>query len=71
MGRNRIHLDLTTTWGGDRLHSLGTTEADIRQGSAGWVIMSDPDGNEFCVLNPRVQGALGEGIARLMISQRV
>src|SRR5207302_2634851 len=32
--------------------SLGATRIDIGQGDVGWVVMADPDGNEFCVLSP-------------------
>ena len=34
-------------------HSLGETLADIGQGDVAWVVMADPDGNEFCVLTAR------------------
>ena len=37
----------------DRLVSLGATRIDIGQGEVDWVVMADPDGNEFCVLPPR------------------
>ena len=59
IGKNRLHLDITPSAHGaqhvevERLASLGATEVDIDQGPVGWVIMSDPDGNEFCVLNAR------------------
>jgi hypothetical protein len=59
IGKNRLHLDIAPSDHSDqdgevdRLVSLGATEVDIGQGSVGWVIMSDPDSNEFCVLNPR------------------
>jgi predicted enzyme related to lactoylglutathione lyase len=58
-GNNRIHLDLAPPVDGDqqaeveRLTSLGATRLDIGQGNVGWVVMADPDGNEFCVLTPR------------------
>src|SRR5919112_1398610 len=54
-GRNRLHLDLAPPVHGDqraeveRLVSLGATRIDIGQGEVGWVVMADPDGNEFCV----------------------
>jgi Glyoxalase-like domain len=57
IGKNRLHLDIAPSEHGDqhvevdRLVSLGATEVDIGQGPVGWVIMSDPDDNEFCVLN--------------------
>ena len=49
----------STSAGGDqqaeveRLVALGATRADIGQGDVDWVVMADPDGNEFCVLTPR------------------
>ena len=58
-GKNRLHFDLAPPVGGDqqaeadRLVSLGATRVDIGQGEASWVVMADPDGNEFCVLAPR------------------
>ena len=58
-GKNRLHFDLAPPADGDqhaevdRLVSLGATRIDIGQGEAGWVVMADPDGNEFCVLPPR------------------
>ena len=52
--KNRWHLDLRP---GDqaaevrRLQELGASRIDIGQGAdATWVVMADPDGNEFCVL---------------------
>lgn len=36
-----------------RLESLGARRADIGQADdAGWVVMADLEGNEFCVLKP-------------------
>ena len=36
-----------------RLEALGARRLDIGQGpDATWVVMSDPAGNEFCVLRP-------------------
>jgi hypothetical protein len=55
-GRDRLRFDLAPPVGGDeqaeadRLVSLGATRIDGREGQAGWVLMSDPDGNEFRVL---------------------
>lgn len=34
------------------LVSLGATRIDIGQGDVDWVVMADPEGNEFCVLSP-------------------
>ena len=57
-GKNRLHLDLAPPADGDqqaevdRLVALGATRIDIGQGDVSWVVMADPDGNEFCVLTP-------------------
>ena len=57
--KNRLHYDLVPTSGGDldtevaRLESLGARRIDIGQGDVDWVVMADPDDNEFCVLPPR------------------
>ena len=57
--KNRLHLDIAPSVGGDqqaevdRLVSLGATHLDIGQGDVSWVVLADPDGNEFCVLTPR------------------
>jgi hypothetical protein len=58
-GKNRLHLDVAPPAGGDqsaeveRLIALGARRVDIGQGDAPWVVMADPEGNEFCVLTPR------------------
>ena len=57
--KNRLHLEIAAPEGDDqqtevdRLISLGATRTDIGQGDVDWVVMADPDGNEFCVLSPR------------------
>jgi catechol 2,3-dioxygenase-like lactoylglutathione lyase family enzyme len=54
-GKNRLHLDLRP---GDqaaevaRLESLGAHRVDVGQATVSWVVLADPDGNEFCVLKP-------------------
>ncbi|WP_137120446.1 VOC family protein [Segeticoccus rhizosphaerae] len=59
LGKNRLHLDIAPPAGADqhaeveRLVALGATRIDIGQGDVSWVVMADPDGNEFCVLTPR------------------
>jgi predicted enzyme related to lactoylglutathione lyase/catechol 2,3-dioxygenase-like lactoylglutathione lyase family enzyme len=58
-GKNRLHLDIAPSPGGtqdeevQRLISLGATRIDVGQGEVDWVVMADPDGNEFCVLSAR------------------
>lgn len=59
IGKNRLHLDIAPPEHVDqraevdRLTALGATRIDIGQGDVDWVVMADPDGNEFCVLSPR------------------
>lgn len=54
--KNRFHLDLRP---GDRdaeverLITLGATPVDIGQGTPSWIVLADPEGNEFCVLSSR------------------
>jgi predicted enzyme related to lactoylglutathione lyase len=57
--KNRVHLDVAPPLGGDhhneagRLIAFGARRIDIRQGDVPWIVMADPEGNEFCVLTPR------------------
>ncbi len=59
VGKNRLHLDIAPSdpvdqqAEVDRLVVLGATRIDIGQGEVDWVVMADPDDNEFCVLIPR------------------
>jgi hypothetical protein len=53
----RLHLDLA---GGarqaeevDRLLGLGARHLDIGQGEVPWVVLADPEGNPFCVMEER------------------
>ena len=54
-GKNRMHLDLATPAGSDqqdelgRLVALGAAVLDVAPDHP-WVVMADPEGNEFCVL---------------------
>src|SRR6266508_1299257 len=58
-GKTRLHFDLAPLVHGDqeaevdRLISLGATRIDIGKGEVSWVVMADPDGNEFRVSTPR------------------
>ncbi len=37
----------------ERLLAMGARRADIGQGEQPWVVLLDPEGNEFCILNAR------------------
>jgi hypothetical protein len=55
----RMHLDLATDSVRHqaelvaRLRDLGATHADVGQGDVPWTVLADPEGNVFCVLEPR------------------
>ena len=57
--KNRLHLDLRPVDQAAevaRLESLGAKRIDIGQSAeptCTWVVMADPEGNEFCVLSSR------------------
>lgn len=54
--KNRLHLDLRPDNQARevaRLEALGATKVDIGQNAdpdTTWIVMADPEGNEFCVL---------------------
>ena len=54
--KNRIHLDVKANDGNqdaevERILALGARRVDIGQGDVSWVVLADPEGNEFCVLS--------------------
>jgi hypothetical protein len=64
--KNRVHLDLCPRSGTrddelSRLLTLGATEvADLRGKygpGTGWVVLADPEGNEFCILRSDTEKA--------------
>jgi len=52
--KNRLHIDLRPDDQAaevDRLIGMGASRVDIGQGDGvSWVVLADPEGNEFCVL---------------------
>jgi catechol 2,3-dioxygenase-like lactoylglutathione lyase family enzyme len=58
--KNRLHLDVNPTDRDQddevqRLLDLGAHHADVGQsGEESWVTLTDPEGNEFCVLATRL-----------------
>jgi len=55
-GKNRLHIDLRPSDQAaevERLIALGASRLDVGQGDATWVVLADPEGNEFCVLQSR------------------
>lgn len=68
--KSRVHPDLT---GGarqhevvDRLLGLGATPADIGQGDPPWVVLADPEGNAFCVMDDR-EAYRGTGVLASLV----
>jgi hypothetical protein len=59
--KNRLHLDLASASADHQAElvrqarALGAVPVDVGQGGVPWVVLSDPGGNEFCVLEPRDQ----------------
>ena len=54
--KNRLHLDFRPDDRDaevERLLALGATRADVGQGEQTWIVLWDPEGNEFCVLGSR------------------
>ena len=56
--KNRVHLDLSPGEADQaaevrRLLALGARRVDVGQGEQSWVVLADPEGNEFCVLAAR------------------
>jgi predicted enzyme related to lactoylglutathione lyase len=64
-GKNRLHLDLRPDdQEGEvrRIESLGARQVSVGQGAdASWVVLADPEGNEFCVLRALTHAELAEG----------
>ncbi len=71
--KNRIHLDLRSTTLAEqddlvqRLMAAGATELDIGQGNVPWAVFADPEGNEFCVLEPRPEYAQTGSLAAIVV----
>lgn len=58
--KNRLHIDLRPDDQAAevaRLEELSATRADVGQGGdVTWIVMADPQGNEFCVLRALAAG---------------
>ncbi|MFB9687651.1 VOC family protein [Amycolatopsis plumensis] len=71
--KNRIHLDLASTTPEHqaelvaRALELGGRRADLGQGDLPWVVLADPEGNEFCVLEPRERYADTGAVAAILV----
>ena len=55
-GKNRLHLDLVPDDQDAevaRAEAMGARRVDVGQGAPSWVVLADPEGNEFCILRAR------------------
>jgi predicted enzyme related to lactoylglutathione lyase len=62
--KNRLHLDLRPDDQAAevaRLEALGGRRVSVGQGEVSWVVMADPEGNEFDVLRPLTAAELAGG----------
>ncbi|MGY2085779.1 VOC family protein [Blastococcus sp. SYSU DS0539] len=66
--KNRVHLDLRPREDSRddelaRLLALGATALDDRRkpDGTGWVVLADPEGNEFCILRSEAEVAATSG----------
>ncbi|MFE3192334.1 VOC family protein [Nocardia sp. NPDC059240] len=73
---NRIHLDLSARsldhqrLQVDRALALGARRVDIGQGVVPWTVLADPEGNEFCVLEPREEYVDTGAVAAIAVDTR-
>jgi hypothetical protein len=65
--KNRLHIDVNPV-GNDqeaelsRLLALGARKVDVGQSpSVSWVVLADPENNEFCLLRARADAPAGGG----------
>ena len=72
VGKNRLHLDLASASLAEqaatveRLLGRGARRIDIGQKHVPWVVLADPEGNEFCVLSPR-ERYMGVGLLAAIV----
>jgi hypothetical protein len=62
--KNRLHLDLRPDDQAaevTRLEALGARRVSVGQGEVSWVVMADPEGNEFDVRRPLTAEELASG----------
>ena len=56
--KNRLHIDVNPRDREqeeevERVLALGARRVDVGQGDVDWVVLADPEGNEFCILRTR------------------
>jgi predicted enzyme related to lactoylglutathione lyase len=73
VGKNRVHLDLSSASPDHqaaivaRAESLGAVRVDVGQRNIPWIVLADPEGNEFCVLEQRPEYAATGAVAAVVV----
>jgi len=71
-GSHRVHLDLRSRTLAEqrdlvaRAEAAGGRRIDIGQGDVPWVVLEDPGGTRFCVLEPRLEYAEAGSLAAVV-----
>jgi hypothetical protein len=71
--KNRLHFDLVTASFEEqaatveRLLARGAVRSDIGQENVLWVVLADPEGNEFCVLDPQERYRCAAPLAAVVV----
>ncbi|MEU4673732.1 VOC family protein [Amycolatopsis sp. NPDC023774] len=71
--KNRLHLDLASRTPEHQREvvecasALGARHLNLGQGDVPWVVLADPQDNEFCVLEPRPEYAGAGALAALVV----
>ncbi|WP_169313869.1 VOC family protein [Stackebrandtia nassauensis] len=68
--KNRVHLDINPEDQDaevERLVDMGARHVDVGHGDRHWVVLADPEGNEFCVMKPiEVPGDLTQAASHVV-----
>lgn len=73
IGKNRVHLDLSSASPDHQAsivahaESLGARRVDIGQRNVPWIVLADPEDNEFCVLEQRPEYAAAGAVAAVVV----
>jgi len=71
--KNRMHLDLSSAAPDQqmvivtRALALGASRVDVGQRNVPWIVLADPEGNEFCALEPRPEYAATGAVAAVVM----
>jgi hypothetical protein len=72
-GSHRLHLDLRSSSAEEQrdlvraAEERGAFRLDVGQGDVPWVVLADPEGNRFCVLEPRESDRATGALAAVVV----